>query len=49
MVDSNPTLTSSNLQEFVNDNNNSYRSIVMDATKMNQNDSGEGSCNIPLD
>ena len=33
----------------MSDNNNSYRSIVIDAMRMNRDYQGEGSCNIPLD
>jgi hypothetical protein len=43
------TSSSRNIYGFVNDNNNSYRSMVMDAMRMNRDYPGEGSCNIPLD
>jgi len=46
MVNSNSS--SRNIHEFVNDNSNPYRSIVMDAMKMNQDYSGEDSFNILL-
>ena len=38
----------SNIHGFMNDNINSYTSIVMDAMKMNQDYSTKGSCNTPL-
>ena len=40
------TSISNGIHEFVNDNNNFYRIMVMDAMKINQGYSGEGSCNI---
>jgi len=43
------TSSSSNIHEFAYDNSNPYRSLVMDAMRMNQNYSCEGSRNIPLD
>jgi hypothetical protein len=42
------TSSSSNIHEFAYDNSNPYRSLVMDAMRMNQNYSCEGSRNIPL-
>jgi len=46
MVNSNSS--SSNIYEFVDDNSNPYRSVVMDAMRMNKNYSGESSLNILL-
>jgi hypothetical protein len=46
MVNSNSS--SSNIHEFVDDNSNPYRSVVMDAMRMNKDYSGEGSLNILL-
>ena len=43
------TSSSSNIHEFVDDNNNPYRSMVTNAMRMNQNYSSECSYNIPLD
>jgi hypothetical protein len=43
------TSSSRNIHGFVNDNNNSYRSMVMDAMRMIRDYPGEESCNIPLD
>jgi len=40
------TSISNGIHEFVNDNSNSYRIMVMDAMKINQGYSSEGSCNI---
>ena len=48
MIDS--TSSSRNIQKLVDDNNNNpYRSMMIDAMRMNQNYSGEGSYNILLD
>jgi hypothetical protein len=46
MVNSNSS--SSKIHEFVDDNNNPYRSVMMDAMRMNQDYSGEDSFNILL-
>jgi hypothetical protein len=46
MVNSNSS--SSKIHEFVDDNNNPYRSVVIDAMRMNQDYSGEDSFNILL-
>ena len=43
------TSSSSNIHEFVDDNNNPYRSMVTNAMRMNQNYSSKCSYNIPLD
>jgi hypothetical protein len=43
------TSSSNNIHEFVNDNSNPYRSMMMDTMRMNQGYSGEGSFNIFLD
>jgi PAB1-binding protein PBP1 len=43
------TSSSSYTYEVVDDNDNSYRILVMDARRMNQHYLGEGSHNIHLD
>jgi hypothetical protein len=43
------TFSSNNIHEFVNDNSNLYRSMVMNTMRMNQGYSGEGLFNIFLD
>jgi len=43
------TFSSNNIHEFVNDNSNPYRSMVMNTMRMNQGYSGEGLFNIFLD
>ena len=37
------TSSSSNMHEVIDDNNNCYRSMIMDAMRINQDYSGEGS------
>ena len=40
--------SSTNIHGFADDNSNPYRSMVIDAMRINHSYSGEGSCNIPL-
>jgi hypothetical protein len=46
MVDLTPSSTS--IHGFTDNNNNPYRSMVVDVMRINHSYSGEGSCNIPL-
>jgi hypothetical protein len=43
------TSSSSNIHRFTNNNSNHYRSMVINATRMNCDYLGEDSYNIPLD
>lgn len=46
MINSNSSF--SNIHEFVDNNNNPYRSVVMNAMRMNYDYSGDGSLDILL-